>query len=205
MAKHDYFPSQDAALHDWTTNFETKILSYADPLALTPDERNALIAAPQAIRTALATNVEAQATAHKATADKNAAVSAQEVTLRAIIKRAKTAPGYTEAIGKDLQIIGSDDVSNFAGYKPALTAQVYPGHVTLSFQKLGAEGVNIYSRLKGTAAWTKLAFDSHSPYVDNRATATAGVAENREYMAMGVVNDEEVGQQSDIVSATFGG
>ena len=35
--------------------------------------------------------------------------------------------------------------------------------------------------------------------------ATAGVPEVRECQAFGVLNDEQIGQPSDIVSVTFGG
>ena len=60
------------------------------------------------------------------------------------------------------------------------------------------------SRMRGTTAWIKLAFDSHSPYVDTQPLAQAGVAEAREYKAMGVLNDEEIGVESDLVSQTVG-
>ena len=47
--------------------------------------------------------------------------------------------------------------------------------------------------LKGQTAWTFLARDAN------------GNLEIREYMAFGVVNDKQIGLQSDIVSVTFGG
>lgn len=59
--------------------------------------------------------------------------------------------------------------------------------------------MNIYVRLRGQTTWTKLAFDSHSPYVDNRPAAGAEV---REYAAIGVLDDVEIGEMSDIVEVT---
>ena len=43
------------------------------------------------------------------------------------------------------------------------------------------------------------------PKDDFTALAVAGTPEVREYQAFGVLNDEQIGQPSDIVSVTFGG
>ena len=67
------------------------------------------------------------------------------------------------------------------------------------------DGNNFYSRLKGQTTWKKLSFDSNSPYNDYTPLAVAGVPEVREYIAYGVLNDEQIGLPSDIVNVTFGG
>jgi hypothetical protein len=41
------------------------------------------------------------------------------------------------------------------------------------------------------------------PFLDDTPPATAGAAEIREYQAIGVSGDDEFGQPSDIVSATY--
>ncbi len=64
--------------------------------------------------------------------------------------------------------------------------------------------MNIYARPTGTSQWQYLARDNNSPYDDERPLAN-GQPEMREYMAIGVVGDEEVGQPSDIISVVFGG
>lgn len=65
--------------------------------------------------------------------------------------------------------------------------------------------VSIYSRIKGTEGWTKIANDFASPYVDRRPLTEPGKPENREYMALYFDGREDVGQQSDIASIVFGG
>jgi hypothetical protein len=45
-----------------------------------------------------------------------------------------------------------------------------------------------------------LARDTSSPYVDNRAPLVAGKPENRQYKAIFVQADGEIGQASDIVT-----
>ncbi len=77
--------------------------------------------------------------------------------------------------------------------------------IKISFTKKGVDSIAIYSRLRGTAAWTKIGVDTTSPFDDTRALAVAGVPEAREYMAQGVLNDVEIGVASDIASITFAG
>ncbi len=62
------------------------------------------------------------------------------------------------------------------------------------------DGVRIYHRLRGAQAWSFVAYDTRSPYVDE-----AEAAGTHEYMAYGVVADEQIGQLSDIVSVVYGG
>lgn len=92
------------------------------------------------------------------------------------------------------------------GPKPWLKATAQPGHVRITGSKDYADLINIYMRLNGTADWTlvgprrmKLPFDDQTPL------KVAGTPENREYMARGVINDQEVGHPSSIVTATYGG
>ena len=79
-----------------------------------------------------------------------------------------------------------------------------PGEVTLEFFKghSSIQGVNIYVRLQGTSEWTKVAFDSQSPYVDTTALALAGKPETREYRIRAVVADVEMGEFSDVTVVT---
>jgi hypothetical protein len=79
------------------------------------------------------------------------------------------------------------------------------GLITLEFKKKGVDALAIYGRLRGTLGWTKLGVDTSSPYVDGRPLAVAGVAEIREYMARGMMDDDEIGLESDIVCLVFGG
>jgi len=54
-------------------------------------------------------------------------------------------------------------------------------------------------RLLLVARHSKFPFDDDSPL------AVSGTPETREYRAVGVVDDEEIGQPSDIVSVVYGG
>jgi hypothetical protein len=77
--------------------------------------------------------------------------------------------------------------------------------VRIKFTKKGFTAVKIFVRLKGQTQWKYLATDTNSPYDDHSPLAETTKPEEREYMAIGLVKDEEVGQGSDVVGAVYGG
>jgi uncharacterized protein YqgV (UPF0045/DUF77 family) len=125
--------------------------------------------------------------------------------IREQVARWKTEPGYTEAIGQELKIIGSSTTLDPHTYKPKLSAEIKPGYILLTFVKAGVDAVNIYYRVKGNGDLKFMARDTQSPYMDASPLASPAVPETREYMAIGVVGDEEFGLASDIVTAVYEG
>ncbi len=71
--------------------------------------------------------------------------------------------------------------------------------VELVFDKSISDGVNIYAKRDGDADFVFLARDTASPYVDNRPLLVAGKPELREYKAVYVQSDAEIGLFSDEV------
>jgi len=132
--------------------------------------------------------------------------TANEAVLRASVRNWKTLPGYA-ASGSEavLRLKGAAVVFDPNTFKPKIKATVRPGEVLISFEKGGADGVVVYSRLRGTLPWHKLAIDMNPPYNDTAPLATPNVPEVREYMARGILDDVEIGLESDIVTATFAG
>ena len=132
--------------------------------------------------------------------------AANDALIRAKVRNWKTLPGWA-ASGSEAALEMKGSAINFDPntYKPVLKVTVEADVVKVAFTKKGVDGVAIYSRLRGTAAWHKLAVDTVSPYFDNSPLAQAGVAEAREYMGRGVLHDQEIGVDSDIVAITFGG
>lgn len=201
----DYIPSGNPQKLLWAKNFAGKLPENKAALGLTDDQVKEAVDEAASVVSAIEDSDSAQATAHEKVNKDNAVISTKIKSLRSKIQNYKTVTGYTNGIGEALQIIGSDTPFDPTTYQPKVEAQTFPGHVTLKFTKKGVDGVNVYERLKGDATWTKLSFDSHSPYVDNRPLAQPAVPEAREYMCIGVIHDAEVGQMSDIVSVVFGG
>ena len=155
--------------------------------------------------TAIKASDDAQTAAKAAKAAKDTQLKTGNKALRLLVKKMKTNNAYSTTKGQALQIIGEDPAIDYSTYQPIIKAVVMPGRVRIDFVKEGLDGVNIYARLKGGSSWTKLAYDSYSPYEDTRPIAVINQPEHREYMAIGVIHDEEATQQSNIIEAVFGG
>ena len=72
----------------------------------------------------------------------------------------------------------------------------------IAYVKAGTDGINVYGRYPGEAAWTFLGRSTRSPYFDRRPPRQAGVREDREYNAYHMLDDEQVGQASAIATIT---
>lgn len=120
--------------------------------------------------------------------------------LRSTIARIKTNSGYTDAIGADLGIVGTDDAFDPNTYVAELKELILsaPGQVTVTFGKAKGkiDGVNVYARRQGTSPWIFLGRDTQSPYVDTTPLAESGKPEIREYRIRGVIDDVEIGDYS---------
>ena len=114
---------------------------------------------------------------------------------RALARRIKAHPAYTVALGNLLGIVGPDDGIDLSGRRPDITGNDPAGRdqVEIGFNKLISDGVNLYSKRDGDADFVFLARDTATPYIDTRSLLTAGKPEIREYKAMFVLNDEEIG------------
>jgi hypothetical protein len=78
--------------------------------------------------------------------------------------------------------------------------------VKIMVKRPGFQAANVYARVRGEPEWTLIAERLLKfPYYDPRPLATAGTPEVREYMAIGVVNDEEIGQPSEAQEVVFAG
>ena len=207
MAKKDYFPRRDKDFRSWFVNFIAKVRLYAADFGLDPAIIDAWETEGLAYADSIDANESSQASAQQSRAAKDALGDILEPKLRKGIKGIKLTGGYSEARGEDMNVVGDEETFDPDTYKPKLKATIFPNSARIDFVKGNreVEAVNVYSRLKGEAAWEKLGTDYHSPYVDERPLAQPGVPENREYMAIGVKRDMEIGQMSDIVSVVFGG
>jgi hypothetical protein len=76
-----------------------------------------------------------------------------------------------------------------------------PEEVVIDWIKSKMDGVAIYSSLDGVN-FQQIDVDMRSPYGDKRKNKTAGVPEVRYYKLRYLLKDEQVGQFSDVSSAT---
>lgn len=201
----DFLPTSDGDQLNWFPNFKDKIATHGATLGLTAAE----------IATIQDDCDDAVEAILNDRSQRNAALMAggtKRLTLRGVtgrvrnnIARLKTSPGYTDAIGEDLGCVGTTIPLDPATYRPKLRANAIMEAVLLNWVRGDAHQVKLYGRLKGQADWQFLAISTGTTYIDRRELAQPNVPEVREYMACGVVDDEEIGQPSDIVTVVFAG
>lgn len=204
MTKY-YLPNPLSLLYLWVKHFKDTIPTYAAALGLDAAQVTALQASCDAIINKIDDAVAAGNAAKSARRDRDDTIKTEIAVIVKAIGDLKRVDGYTEAIGQDLGVIGEADIFDSGSYKPVLKAKAFPGYIEVTYKKLGVDGLNFYSRLKGTADWTFIGFDIESPFHDTRALAEPNKPETREICAQGVLNDVEIGLRSDIIEVTFGG
>ena len=116
--------------------------------------------------------------------------------------RIKKSTGYTEVLGKQLNIIGAEDTTDMTQEQPTLSTIVRAaGVVEIDFNKIDAEGVHIYGMRDGETVFTLLASATHARYIDNRPLLVPGKPETRQYKAVFFIGKSEIGLTSDTVTA----
>lgn len=118
-----------------------------------------------------------------------------------MVKRIKAHPNYTEAIGRDLGIIGADDSSTQRiALKPTLTLSTDGGAVVVKYTKGNTAGIRLLCCRGSETEFTLLATVTKPTYKDNRPNLVAGQPEQRKYCAWFLQDDQPTGQCSDEVS-----
>jgi hypothetical protein len=197
-------PHSESEMILWLNNFSTKLSMHSATVGLLPADVTATTTASTQLSLAFNQLEQARTNVKSLSSGKDNLKALTTAQVRKLVSRIKASNGYSESIGQDLGIIGTATDVDLDNSKPTLKGEVFPGYVRISFSKKPFSGVAIYTRLKGSTGWAFLARDTYSPYDDNRPLVN-GQSEIREYMAIGLDGDNEVGQQSDIISAVFGG
>lgn len=236
MKRQDYFASRLGDQPEWLENFANKLPGYATALGLLAAAVAAAVADARWYayvvgiwRTAAQ---EFGATITAAVAEANAGVGTTTQVLPGftapvlpagvaavnpgaldrifrLVRDIKNAPGFTDVIGHDLGVLGSETPPPppGGGNPPRIKLFVEQGStseiVRMTFFKDGHQGLHIESR-RGTGAWEFLAIDTESPYLDERSLLVAGQAEVREYRARFCDRGEPNGDWCDIAKITVG-
>ena len=123
--------------------------------------------------------------------------------IRAAVQRIKNQPGYTDAVGEQLQVVSSKaDELNPATAKPPFDGTPSVGKVTLDWTKGEFDGVVIEGKRGAETVYTLLDKDFKSPFEDVRPNLVAGQPEVRRYRMIYLLDDAVVGTYSDEVSVT---
>ena len=203
----DYVPQSYPNLNTWCVRQDTELTApLATTIGMTAGERAAFLAAVDTVKTAVAPIVDLMQQLDELTANFPVILDAQMPIIRAAIKRAKTSPGCTPAIQTQLDWIGAAHTQHPGTSRPTIDAEAQRGRVKISGKKPGFEATNIYSRKKGDVSWKLIAVRKRKfPYYDESPLAVPNTPEVREYMAIGVIADEEIGEMSEIKEVVYAG
>ena len=191
--KKGFIPNRDGDEKTWVVNLRTVAPSQAATLSISVADLATINTSCNDIENQINLAMQAQQVAKQATATKKAKVKVAETNLRGVIKRLKSSPNYTDAIGKLLGIVGEDHVVDEANSAPELKLHKVPSGWQIDFNLQDHfDGVNIYKKLSTAASATFLARDTASPYID-----TTAVDNGTQYYAYYVMHDEEVGLVSN--------
>lgn len=198
MALKFYIPRQEGNLVTWLLNLKAKLLVHGTTLGFSTTEILALNTAIDALVAEIQAIEQQKNDLKEAVSTKDTNKGNLLGRVIEVARKSKVHSSYTEAIGKDLGIIGEDSVSNPDAAQPTLTLTKLAEGVKVSFKKEGWDGVKIYSQRGSEAAFSFLATDTQSPYIDNRPNLGTG-AETRKYKAVFLDGDGTIGLESAVV------
>lgn len=223
MSKAHYIPNDDASKDGWLSRFAAKLLNHSTALGLTAAETTAVAADAAFFHYALDAQHKYADTSQQWTAYKNAARGGTGTVLgnlplaptlltaptmvapgifrriSALVARIKNHPGYTEAIGEDLAIVGADQEIDLSLVKPVLTVVMDTGHPLVQWAKQGLDGVEIQVD-RGTGTFSFLAVDTVPDYLDTAPLPPLGQMQVWKYRAMYRLGDQLVGLWSEVAS-----
>jgi hypothetical protein len=123
--------------------------------------------------------------------------------IAALVARIKKHPGYTEAIGNDLDIIGAEQAFDPGTMKPVLKLTLDAGHPNVGWKKQGMDAIEI--EVDRGNGFVFLAIDTVPDYLDTAPLPAAGASAAWKYRAIYRLNDDRVGQWSDMASISVMG
>lgn len=201
-----YLPRNDSALLLWLNNFQIALPIQAKALSVSDTETKVALDGAKLLAGSIQSDEQKYAewqskVAHTAELKKQILPEVQRA-----IERLRCAHGVTEEHGRALMAVPPRSQAALLGeVKPVIQGRYAGGKVSIGWTRGPLDGINVYSRKHGETAWQLLGRDTRPPYDDPRPLPAGTSAELREYRAVGVVNDEEVGQPSDIVIVSVGG
>lgn len=228
MAKSYWLPTDDAGKRDWLNHFAGELPNHKAAVGVTDPEVAAVVADAAYFAYVLGAQQAYGTAAQQWTAFKNKARNGTGTSMGALpaaptlgtapaavapgifkrtaslVARIKNHPGYTDAIGQALDIIGAEQVFEPNTLKPILKIELQAGRPAVLWTKGQADALEIWVD-RGTGTFVFLAIDTVPDYVDTFALPAPGATALWKYKAIYRINDEQVGQWSDVVSQAVQG
>lgn len=202
---NEFIPRSDPQLCLWLDNYSKRIGMYGAKFGLSPDEITAQQKWCAELTEAIKTDDQKHKEWRAAVKVTREAKKSSLAAVRAMIERIKHLPGWTPTIGQAMGVVKkAPPPTEVDTIKPKLQVVTEAGQVKLKFTRRPLDGINVYMRRKGQKQWQLLARATRSPFIDPTALLFPNTSEIREYRAMGVRKDKEVGQPSEIVVVVVG-
>ena len=121
-----------------------------------------------------------------------------EIDAKRIINKIVEHASFLPSDGEDLGFIRIKAKPDIASAKARITGiTAMPGEIRIEWIKSIFDGVAVYASYDGQN-FSKLDKDNRSPYDDTRKNKTENVPETRYYKLRFLLNDKEVGLESDV-------
>jgi len=204
-AKKDFVPDSVKNLRDWAKkSVENAAAQLAGVEGWDAARIAAFIARMKKIQDAAQAVLDAKAALDALNGSLETVLAAELPEVRQDIGNMKRSRGWNDGKGDVLEVNTPAAHVDAATVKPALDVESKRGRNEITAKKFGADSLNIYVRRKGEGNFRLLAGKRvRFPVDDDTPPATPGQPEEREYQAIAVIGDKEVGVPSDIVSAVF--
>lgn len=108
--KKDFIPAALAELDVWQTNFKNKVSNIAKQLNIPDSEVQPVLNAIDAQSNSYGKVMAIRKEAKSATSQNDAQTKTTVASIRVLSNQIKAAPGYTEAMGHELGILGVDTI-----------------------------------------------------------------------------------------------
>lgn len=118
----------------------------------------------------------------------------------AYVQRIRYHVNYTVTIGQELSIIPPPSTFNPATVKPVLKGKVLSGYPQLSWRNGRADGVQLYVDRQDGNGYVLLAKRNSTSYIDVTPLPANTQFVTWLYKAKYIIDDEEIGLDSDIIS-----
>jgi len=225
MAKNYYMPKDDSGKAELLEHLAHRLPIYAELLEISTADINSLQADATAFRYTLSAFNVVQGNGRLWTAFKNLQrdggtgttayppaanlpAPAQAVPLgivprlSGLIARIKTARNYSDAIGQDLNIVGTTQVIDPASWKPVIDISVTAGRPTLQWSKGTADSIEVWADRGDDKGFNFYTITTEPNFTDT--TTSPATAALWKYKAIYRMRDEQVGNWSDVISVAVG-
>ena len=202
--KKDFFPDSWRNIRDWCDHFITNASQHLTGITGWDGPRiSALLLTVAAIRDAAQAILDAEAVMEAKIGIFDELLPAKLAVLRKDVNNLKTSDGWDDGKGNVLGVNAPPAALNPNTLKPPLEVDSKLGRNVIMAKKLGAHSLNIYWRYLGETIWHLLAAKRVRFPLEDQTPTPDGKPAVREYRAIAVIGDDEVGTPSDIVEATF--